>query len=139
MNRHGHNETLNFSGMSNYYGSIADGYGGFNWDDLDYLNQKGTDGSQWSESGFPNTPHSWAILPGVDGQYQYAWGVIVSTDLSETFSLKSMLAASAGQTNEHIPQILHLWHPGLRIESVGRDYAQPHGGKNRLCEARQWR
>jgi hypothetical protein len=102
VSRHGHNETLNFSGMSNYYGSIADGYGGFDWQDLDYLNQKGADGSQWSESGFPNTPHSWAILPGVEGHYQYDWGVIVSSDLSETFSLRSMLAASAGQTNEQI-------------------------------------
>ncbi|MGH6877101.1 MAG: hypothetical protein ACREHV_06935 [Rhizomicrobium sp.] len=77
--RHGHNETLNFSGFSGYYGSIPSGYGGFDWTDLDYLN---------------TASQGEAAMPSV------GYGAILSVDLSETFSLKSMIAASAAETNQ---------------------------------------
>jgi hypothetical protein len=91
-------ETLGFNGFSGYYGSITAGYGGFTWSDVDYLNatywQK--EMTNWCDTGYQN------VIKGAGEAFTFnnngstSYGVFENT--TETFTLKSMVAASAWET-----------------------------------------
>jgi hypothetical protein len=95
-------ETLGFNGFSGYYGSISAGYGGFTWGDVQYLNatfwekQK----TNWCDTGYQNVIKGAgeAFTWNVNGTTSY--GLFESANLSVTFSLKSMVAASAWETDQ---------------------------------------
>jgi hypothetical protein len=98
-------ETLDFSGSSftGYYGTVPDGYGGFNWSDVNYMNatywQKVE--TNWCDTGFQNVIHgtgeafTWGLQVNVP-----ATSFISSANSSESFSLTSMVAASAWETHQ---------------------------------------
>jgi len=81
-------EKLTFNDFSGYYGVVPDGYGGFDWTDIDYFNNGG--GAERNEEGFQS-----AIKGRGEAGFGGDWGgSFESANLSESFSLKSMLVAS---------------------------------------------
>lgn len=90
MHRHGTNETLRFNGFSGSYGYIPDGYGGFDWEDMYYFNTAETAAQQTGDAGY----HYPIDGRGEAGLGPFGSGEIESADLSESFTLKSMLADS---------------------------------------------
>jgi hypothetical protein len=102
MHRHGHNETLNFSGFSGYYGNMSqhDGYGGFNYSaDFLYMNQScwtGLNGlgyrNDWCDRGYQNVA---AASKSHSVAWIYEYGFMESVKPSQTFDVKSLIAASA--------------------------------------------
>jgi len=93
-------ESLGFNGFSGYYGSISQGYGGFAWGDIDFMNatywEKEKTG--WCDTGFQN------VIRGAGEAFTWSnngytsYGVFESASTSETFTLKSMIAASGWET-----------------------------------------
>ena len=95
-------ETLGFNSFSGYYASIVQGFGGFNWSDVDYMNatfwedQKTT----WCDTGYQN------VISGAGEAFVWnnngtvSYGLFESAKLTESFSLKSMVVASAWETNQ---------------------------------------
>jgi hypothetical protein len=102
MAKHPTQETVNFNGYSGYYGSIAQGYGGFAWGDIDYMNPAfwQTEHTNWCDTGYQN------VLRGAGEAFTWnnngstSYGVFETSDTSETFTLKSMVAASAWETDQ---------------------------------------
>jgi hypothetical protein len=108
MNKHGANETVGFNNLhsgyiGNYYGYLSthQGYGGFNYaEDILFMNR-----STWTapdgigyQSGWCGTGFQYAC----EGKGE-AWidksGFMESAKPTETFTLKSMIAASAWDTD----------------------------------------
>ncbi|HEY2446249.1 MAG TPA: hypothetical protein VGI20_10980 [Rhizomicrobium sp.] len=96
MDGSGSNETIRFNGGAGYYGQLANGYGGFDWSLVDYLNATYWQNVQteWCDTGYQNVIH------GPSDGYIYKTGLIQSSNLSETFNLRSMIAASAWESNQ---------------------------------------
>ncbi len=108
MSRHGTNETMGFNNLhsgyeGNYYGymSLHQGYGGFDYADAILFMSRSTWTSpngvgyqyQWCYNGFltVNRGHGEAWI--------YKSGMMETANLAETFSLKSMTAASSWDTD----------------------------------------
>jgi hypothetical protein len=94
-----HSERLNFAG-SGYYGALSseDGYGGFNYIDyMEYLNASYWNILGWCYSGYQNVTDASKGATGC--AYVYEDGLMESANLKETFSLTSMIAASAWDTD----------------------------------------
>jgi hypothetical protein len=98
-------ETVNFNNFSHYYYggmSANNGYGGFDWIDVDYLNatywQKVA--TNWCDTGYQNVIHGSgeAYTYGVDGFPSVSY--LVSANPKVSFSLTSMVAASAWETDQ---------------------------------------
>ena len=95
-------ETLGFNNYSGYYGSIAQGYGGMDWGDVDYLNATYWQKVQtnWCDTGYQN------VIKGAGEAFTWnangsvSYGLFESANLNETFSLVSMVAASAWETHQ---------------------------------------
>jgi len=89
-------EILGFNGFSGYYGSLAAGYGGFDWSSIDYLNATYWENQKtnWCDTGYQN------VIGGAGEGYVYKVGELQSSNLKESFSLTSMVAASAWETNQ---------------------------------------
>jgi hypothetical protein len=91
-------ETLQFNSFSGYYASIPAGFGGFDWSDVDYMNATfwKVEHPDWCNTGFQN------VLRGAGEAFTWnnngyvSYGVFENT--TETFSLKSMVAASGWET-----------------------------------------
>src|SRR5215469_4509257 len=97
-----HKETLNFSGPG-YYGTMSsqDGYGGFNYtDDMAYMNQTLWQKleTHWCDNGYINATAASKGATGCCYVYE-GLGMMESATPSESFSLKSMIAASAWNTD----------------------------------------
>jgi len=92
---HGHNETLTFNSFSGYYGTVPNGYGGFDWSGVYYINETYWQNikTNWCDTGYQNVCDSNGVA------YIYDSGLIESSQLSETFTLKSMITASAWNSN----------------------------------------
>src|SRR5215469_13253129 len=100
MSKH-HHERLNFSG-ANYYGALSteDGFGGFNYaSDMEYM-----DATFWEnidtwlcDNGWTNVTA--ASKDAVGCAWVWESSLMESANLKETFSLKSMIAASGWNTN----------------------------------------
>lgn len=89
-----HTETLTFNNFSGYYGEIPQGYGGFDWTDIDYFNNTKYGEPDGNAEGFQNT-----IKGRGEAGFGGDWGGSFETaNLSETFSLKSMLADSGADS-----------------------------------------
>jgi hypothetical protein len=89
-------EKLTFNGFTGYYGPVPNGYGGFDWRDIDYINNNLA--AQTNDEGFQDAIRG----RGEAGFANNAGGYFVSANLSETFSLKSMLAASGAGTGDPV-------------------------------------
>ncbi len=95
--KHGTNEKLTFSNLSGHYGNIPNGYGGFNWlGDVMYLNTMRFN-TAWCDTGYNNVAA--AAHTNVVG-VMYFGGTAESANPTESFDLKSMIAASAWCTNQ---------------------------------------
>jgi hypothetical protein len=102
MSKHHQTETLTFEGFSGYYGSLPQGYGGFVWSDVDYLNDSYWQNvkTDWCDTGYQNVidGNSLAYAWGKEGKPSY--GYFRTDNIKETFSLVSMVAASAWETKQ---------------------------------------
>jgi hypothetical protein len=106
MSRQHATETLGFNSFSGYYGSIPAGYGGLDFSAISYLNATyWTEGwgyaHHWCDTGYQN------VISGAGEAYtwdtvthKYSYGVLETSTLKETFTLQSMVAASAWETNQ---------------------------------------
>ncbi len=103
--KHKHHETLNFTGFGGtghyaYYGPMSghQGYGGFDYSGIvEYMNTSLFNHQEEGCSGY----NSVADATGASALgWIYESGEFESMNLGETFSLKSMIAASAWSTNQ---------------------------------------
>jgi hypothetical protein len=111
-------EKLGFNGFSGYYASISAGYGGFDWVDVDYMNaaywQKVE--TNWCDTGYQNAIHgAGEAFTFGQGLNSPAYSTIVTSDLKETFSLTSMVAASAWETDQPFKFISYTYKNGQFI------------------------
>jgi hypothetical protein len=95
-------ETLGFNNFSGYYASIPQGYGGFDWIDMDYLNASYWQNvkTNWCDTGFQNADSGAgeALVTNVNGSSSYV--IFESPGLTESFTLNSMVAASGWETTQ---------------------------------------
>ena len=114
------NERLTFNGFSGYYGAVPNGYGGFDWRDVDYINNHLA--AQTSDEGFQDAIRG----RGEAGFANNAGGYFVSANLSETFSLKSMLAASGADTGDPVIFSSYVYKDGkLTLKAFDVVYISP--------------
>jgi hypothetical protein len=95
-------ETLGFDTFSGYYASILQGYGGFQWSDINYMNATfwQNDKTNWCDTGYQNVIHGAGEAFTWNNNGSVSYGLFVSGDLNETFTLNSMVAASAWETKQ---------------------------------------
>ncbi len=107
-----HRETLNFTGLSGYYGAMSahQGYGGFDYSGMvEYLNTSYIF-QEWCGNGYVSV----AAATGASAiGYIFQSGAFESANLDETFSLKSMIAASAWNTNQEWQIATYTYSGGL--------------------------
>jgi hypothetical protein len=122
MTKHHHGtQTLNFEGFSGYYGSVSQGYGGFVWSDVDFMNSSywQNDKTNWCDTGYQNALDGNGLaFTRFDGvgyyaahQYKPSYGYFRTGNLSKTFSLVSMVAASAWETNQPFTFKSYTYNP----------------------------
>ncbi len=109
MHRHGHNETIKFNNLSGYYGSIPDGYGGFDWSS-DILYVSASDFQNQCDTGFTN------VCRGSGEAFVYDYGLVVTANPKETFNLQSMIAAAAWSSNQSWELIGYTYNNGVLAE-----------------------
>jgi hypothetical protein len=101
-------ETLTFNDFTGYYGAVPDGYGGFDWSDIDYINNDAIRGR--GEACFGS---------GEGGSFE-------SANMSESFSLKSMLVASGAETRTPVFFISYTYSDGkLTVKARDVVYVTP--------------
>ena len=107
MSRHGTNETVGFNNLNsgyegNYYGMMSghQGYGGFNYaEDILFMNR-----STWTQPDGVGYSYGWCdtgFQNACEGKVEawiYKTGLMEAAKLTETFTLKSMIVASAWDT-----------------------------------------
>ena len=109
-------ETLGFNSFSGYYGYVPDGYGGFNWSDVNYMNATYWEKveTNWCDTGFQNVIHG--------AGEAFTWGAAVNlpavsyistANSNETFSLTSMVAASAWEKHQPFDFISYTYEGWL--------------------------
>jgi hypothetical protein len=102
MAKHATQETVGFNGFHGYYGSMSAGYGGFTWLDVDYMNATywQNQQTQWCDTGFQN------VIRGAGDAFTWSTngttshGLFETSNTKETFDVKSMVAASAWETDQ---------------------------------------
>ncbi|HEX4160650.1 MAG TPA: hypothetical protein VHY79_19440 [Rhizomicrobium sp.] len=95
-------ETVKFNSFSGYYASIPQGYGGFNWNEVDYMNAAfwQNEKPEWCDTGYQNAISGAGEAFAFNNNGYTTTAFFQSADLSETFTLKSMVAASAWDTDQ---------------------------------------
>jgi hypothetical protein len=96
-------EILRFNGVgTNYYSSIPQGYGGFNWGSMDYMNATywQNEHQNWCDTGYQNAIRGSGEAVASNGNGLTTTAYFQSPTLSETFDLKSMIASSAWETDQ---------------------------------------
>src|ERR1700735_4485585 len=95
-------ETLGFDSFSGYYASLSQGYGGLMWGDIDYLNATYWQNQkpEWCDTGYQNAIHGAGEAFTWNNNGYTSMGTLVSADVNESFTLKSMTAASAWETKQ---------------------------------------
>ena len=90
-------ETLSFNSFTGYYGSMPAGYGGFNYVSMQYLNATYWESieTNWCDTGYQNVDHGAGEAVAIQG-----YSIFETLNVKETFSLKSMVAASAWETHQ---------------------------------------
>ena len=104
MHKHGYNETLKFNNFSGYYGSIPDGYGGFDWSNVFYASA--SDFQNQCDTGWTN------VCRGNGEAWIYDYGVVITANPKETFNLQSMIAASAWSNDQSWEFISYTYSNG---------------------------
>ena len=103
-------ETLNFNNFTGYYGAVPNGYGGFNWANIEYFNKSG--GAAASEDGYQN------IIKGRgEAGFGHGGGYFESANLSK-FSLKSMLVAAGNPSGDPVFFTSYTYSDGKLIEKA---------------------
>lgn len=113
MNKHHGTETLTFEGFSGYYGSVPAGYGGLIWSDVDYLNASywQNEKTNWCDTGYQNVVDGNSLAYTWGQQGAQSFGYFASANPTHTFSLVSMVAASAWETNQPFTFISYVYKP----------------------------
>jgi hypothetical protein len=95
-------ETLGFNSFSGYYASIAQGYGGFSWGDVDYMNATywQNEKTEWCDTGFQNVTHGAGEAFTWNNNGSVSYGLFESANVQESFTLNSMVAASGWETDQ---------------------------------------
>jgi hypothetical protein len=122
-------ETLNFNGFSGYYGSITQGYGGLQWNDMDYMNATfwQNQQTQWCDTGYQNVIRGAGEAFTFNNNGSTSYGLFVSVNTSETFNLKSMVVASAWETKQPFDFVSFTYTQGqglIQKASVTVDLSQ---------------
>ncbi len=113
MSKHHGTETLTFEGFSGYYGSVPEGYGGFVWSDVDYLNASYWQNvkTNWCDTGFQNVIDGNGLAYTWGQQDLQSFGYFATENAKETFSLVSMVAASGWETKQPFTFISYVYKP----------------------------
>lgn len=113
MGKHHGTETLTFEGFSGYYGSVPQGYGGLIWSDVDYLNASywQNEKTNWCDTGYQNVVDGNGLAYTWGQQGAQSFGYFASPSPAHTFSLVSMVAASAWETNQPFTFISYVYKP----------------------------
>ncbi len=108
-------ETLGFNNFSGYYASVPEGYGGFDWFDVGYLNKTfwESDKTNWCDTGYQNVIHGAGEAFSFINTASYA--EFGSSNLNEAFSLKSMVAASAWETSQPFDFVSFVYQDGALV------------------------
>ncbi|HEY1613385.1 MAG TPA: hypothetical protein VGF97_06820 [Rhizomicrobium sp.] len=104
-------EKLNFTGFSGYYGAVANGYGGFDYSgEMLYMNTALINREPWCYNGYVNM----AMATGASAiGWIWSSAAFESDNLQETFSLKSMVAASAWNSNAEWQANSYVYRHGV--------------------------
>ncbi|HEX4158601.1 MAG TPA: hypothetical protein VHY79_09000 [Rhizomicrobium sp.] len=113
MSKHHGTETLNFEGFSGYYGSVPQGYGGFVWSDVDFLNASywQNEKPNWCDTGYQNVVDGSGLAYSWGKPTYNSYGFFGTENTKETFSLVSMVAASAWETNQPFTFTSYVYKP----------------------------
>lgn len=97
-----HKETLNFDNFSGYYASIDQGYGGFDWGSVDFMNETfwQTQHPEWCDTGYQNVIQGAGEALTFNNNGSVSYGLFESADLKVSFDMQSMVAASAWETDQ---------------------------------------
>jgi hypothetical protein len=117
-------ETLTFESFSGYYGSVPQGYGGFVWSDVDFMNSSfwQTEKTSWCDTGYQNALDgdglAFARYLGTgyyppQQAYKASAAYFRSENIKETFSLVSMVAASAWESNQPFKFTSYVYEPNI--------------------------
>lgn len=130
MSKHHGTQTLNFENFSGYYGSVQSGYGGFVWSDVDFMSSSYWQDSKtnWCDTGYQNVLDgnglAFSRFGGAgyytqQGTYTPSFGYFRPENIKETFSLVSMVAASAWETNQPFKFTAYVYDPGVGFLKKG--------------------
>jgi len=111
--QHHGTETLTFEGFSGYYGSLPQGYGGFVWSDMDYLNSSYWQNvkTNWCDTGYQNVLDGSGLAYTTGPANESSYGYFRTENIKETFNLVSVVAASAWETNQRFNIIGYTYVP----------------------------
>ena len=115
MSKHHGTETLTFEGLSGYYGSVPEGYGGFIWSDAAYLNASYWENvkTNWCDTGYQNVVDGSGLAFTQAPSGEQSYGYLRSENLKQTFSLESMVAASAWETKQPFKFTSYTYEQGV--------------------------
>jgi hypothetical protein len=113
MSKHHGTETLTFEGYSGYYGSVPQGYGGFVWSDVNFLNASywQNEKTNWCDTGYQNVIDGNGLAYSWGQQEKQSYGYFRSENIRQTFSLVSMVAASAWESNQPFKFTSYIYEP----------------------------
>src|ERR1700722_4065273 len=113
MSKHHGTETLTFEGFSGYYGSVPQGYGGFVWSDVDYLNDSYWQNvkTEWCDTGYQNVLDGNGLAYAWGKEDKQSYGYLRTNNIKETFSLVSMVAASAWDSKQPFTFNSYVYEP----------------------------
>src|SRR5215469_9390382 len=110
-----HKETLGFNSFSGYYASLPAGYGGFDYSNVQHLNATYFENvkTTWCDTGYQN------VIQGAGEAFTYQFGIFETANLNETFTLQSMVAASAWETYQNFQFITYTYekHKGFVLKA----------------------
>jgi hypothetical protein len=114
MSRQHGSETLNFQGFSGYYGSIPQGYGGFDWSEVSFLNDTYWENvkTNWCDTGYQNVVHGSGLAFTSAPSGEHTYGYFRAENLKQTFDLVSMVAGSAWENNQPFKFTSYVYRPG---------------------------
>jgi hypothetical protein len=111
--KHHTTEKVTFEGFTGYYGSVPQGYGGFIWSDVEYLNSSYWQDvkTDWCDTGYQNVLDGSGLAYTSGPVDNSSYGYFRTENIKETFSLVSVVAASAWETNQPFIFIGYVYEP----------------------------
>jgi hypothetical protein len=115
MTKHHGTQTLGFEGFNGYYGSLQQGYGGFDWSSVSFLNESYWQNvkTNWCDTGFQNVLDGTGLAYTSSPNNSQTYGYFRVENLKQTFNLVSMVAASGWETNQPFQIATYTYKPGV--------------------------